>query len=215
MATLRIAGGRVVDPANGVNDEVRDLWIDGGQVIAAPADLAAKARPDHRCAGLRGDARRRGRAFAHRRFQGQRRAGAAARGAEEPRCGLAASRGIPVGDRGQRAQHVRHGLPVRRAGLHDRGRCGDPSAGSPAGPCRVSGHAPAGQADARADGKSPRDPGPGGQGRSGTAAPDGGMAAGLAQRATGSRSSIRAAWSSGSRAERGWPPGTIASIASA
>ena len=30
MPTLRIAGGRVVDPANGVNDEVRDLWIDGG-----------------------------------------------------------------------------------------------------------------------------------------------------------------------------------------
>ena len=43
VATLRIAGGRVVDPANGVNLEVRDLWIDGSQVIASPADLAAKA----------------------------------------------------------------------------------------------------------------------------------------------------------------------------
>ena len=43
MATLRIAGGRVVDPANGVNEEVRDLWIDGSQVIAPPGDLAARA----------------------------------------------------------------------------------------------------------------------------------------------------------------------------
>ncbi len=43
MATLRIAGGRVVDPANGVNDEVRDLWIDGGQVIAAPVDSTERA----------------------------------------------------------------------------------------------------------------------------------------------------------------------------
>ena len=33
MATLCIAGGRVVDPANGVNDEVRDIWVDGGRVI--------------------------------------------------------------------------------------------------------------------------------------------------------------------------------------
>ena len=43
MATLRIAGGRIVDPANGVNDEVRDLWIDDGQVIPTPADPAARA----------------------------------------------------------------------------------------------------------------------------------------------------------------------------
>src|SRR5271166_697206 len=43
MATLRIAGGRVVDPASGVNDEVRDLWIDGSHMIAPPADRAAKA----------------------------------------------------------------------------------------------------------------------------------------------------------------------------
>ena len=43
MATLRIAGGRIVDPANRVNDEVRDLWIDDGQVIPTPADPAARA----------------------------------------------------------------------------------------------------------------------------------------------------------------------------
>lgn len=43
MTTLRIAGGRVVDPANGVDDEVRDLWISDGRVVAAPAAPDAKA----------------------------------------------------------------------------------------------------------------------------------------------------------------------------
>jgi formylmethanofuran dehydrogenase subunit A len=43
MATMRIAGGRVVDPANGVNDEVRDVWICGSQIISPPADIEAKA----------------------------------------------------------------------------------------------------------------------------------------------------------------------------
>jgi formylmethanofuran dehydrogenase subunit A len=43
MLSLRIAGGRVVDPANGVNDEVRDVWIQNGRVIASPTDLETKA----------------------------------------------------------------------------------------------------------------------------------------------------------------------------
>ncbi len=42
MTTLRIAGGRVVDPAHGV-DEVRDVWIADGRVIASPSDPDAKA----------------------------------------------------------------------------------------------------------------------------------------------------------------------------
>jgi formylmethanofuran dehydrogenase subunit A len=40
--TLRIAGGRLVDPANGIHDEVRDVWIEGGRVIDPPADPDAK-----------------------------------------------------------------------------------------------------------------------------------------------------------------------------
>jgi formylmethanofuran dehydrogenase subunit A len=43
MPSLCIAGGRVVDPASGVNDEVRDIWIDGGRVISPPADPALRA----------------------------------------------------------------------------------------------------------------------------------------------------------------------------
>jgi formylmethanofuran dehydrogenase subunit A len=42
MTTLRIAGGRVIDPANGV-DDVRDLWIADGRVAPPPADPAARA----------------------------------------------------------------------------------------------------------------------------------------------------------------------------
>jgi formylmethanofuran dehydrogenase subunit A len=43
MATLRIAGGRVIDPANGVDDEVRDLWIADGRVVPAPDDPEVRA----------------------------------------------------------------------------------------------------------------------------------------------------------------------------
>ena len=35
---LKIAGGTVYDPANGIDGEVRDLWIDGERIIAPPAD---------------------------------------------------------------------------------------------------------------------------------------------------------------------------------
>ena len=43
MTTLRIAGGRVVDPANGVDDEVIDLWIADGQIVPPPDDPDARA----------------------------------------------------------------------------------------------------------------------------------------------------------------------------
>src|SRR5258705_6021217 len=43
MTTLRIAGGRVVDPINGIDDEIRDLWIVDGRVAETPADPDAKA----------------------------------------------------------------------------------------------------------------------------------------------------------------------------
>src|SRR4051794_22742287 len=51
MSRLRIAGGRLIDPAHGV-DEVRDLWIQEGRLIPIPADPAA--RPD-RTIDARGD----------------------------------------------------------------------------------------------------------------------------------------------------------------
>lgn len=40
---LKIAGGTVYDPANGIDGEVRDLWIGEGRIIAAPANPAVRA----------------------------------------------------------------------------------------------------------------------------------------------------------------------------
>ena len=35
---LCISGGTLYDPANGIDGQVRDLWIDGGKIVAPPAD---------------------------------------------------------------------------------------------------------------------------------------------------------------------------------
>ena len=42
MALIRLKGGRVYDPAHGVDGEVRDLWLRDGRIVAAPAG----ERPD-------------------------------------------------------------------------------------------------------------------------------------------------------------------------
>lgn len=41
---VKIAGGRVIDPLHGVDEEPRDVWIRDGRIIAAPEDPAV--RPD-------------------------------------------------------------------------------------------------------------------------------------------------------------------------
>ncbi len=33
----RLSGGRIFDPANGVNGDIRDLYVEGGRIVAAPA----------------------------------------------------------------------------------------------------------------------------------------------------------------------------------
>ena len=40
MTTLRIKGGRLIDPANAI-DSVRDVWIENGRVIASPNETVA------------------------------------------------------------------------------------------------------------------------------------------------------------------------------
>lgn len=42
MTLLRVTGGRLFDPANGIDGEVRDLWIAQGQVIEPPSDPAIR-----------------------------------------------------------------------------------------------------------------------------------------------------------------------------
>ncbi len=41
-ALFKIAGGTVYDPANGVDGQVQDLWVESGRVVAAPADPAVR-----------------------------------------------------------------------------------------------------------------------------------------------------------------------------
>ena len=42
MALLKISGGKVYDPTNGVNGDVRDLWVRDGKVVANPQDAEAQ-----------------------------------------------------------------------------------------------------------------------------------------------------------------------------
>lgn len=44
MSLLKIAQGQVYDPANRINGEVRDLWVQDGKIVPPPDDPAA--RPD-------------------------------------------------------------------------------------------------------------------------------------------------------------------------
>ncbi len=39
---LKISQGTVYDPANGIDGEVRDLWVADGRIVSAPTDLAVK-----------------------------------------------------------------------------------------------------------------------------------------------------------------------------
>ena len=42
MDLTKVAQGTVYDPTNGVDGEVRDLWIEGGKIVAAPSDSERK-----------------------------------------------------------------------------------------------------------------------------------------------------------------------------
>jgi formylmethanofuran dehydrogenase subunit A len=48
----RITGGTVYDPANGVDGEVRDLWIAGGKIVAAPSDPAIRPHREIDASGM-------------------------------------------------------------------------------------------------------------------------------------------------------------------
>lgn len=43
MSLLRLTGGTVYDPANDIDGETRDLWIEGGRIVAAPTDPTRRA----------------------------------------------------------------------------------------------------------------------------------------------------------------------------
>jgi formylmethanofuran dehydrogenase subunit A len=52
MTYLKISGGTVYDPSNGIDGLVRDLWIRDGRIVAAPADPAVRADRVIDAAGL-------------------------------------------------------------------------------------------------------------------------------------------------------------------
>ena len=138
--TLRIAGGRVIDPANGIDDEVRDVWIaDGG---SSPRRPIPEARAD-RTIDARGYVVMPGGVDMHCHIAGPKVNAARMLRPEDKRepSGRAAARRTPLGDAGERAEHVRHRLPVRRARLHDGRRRRHPPAGRPPRPSRVPRHA--------------------------------------------------------------------------
>lgn len=49
---LRISGGRVYDPTNGIDGEVRDLWVQDGRIVASPSDPKLRPRRTLDAAGL-------------------------------------------------------------------------------------------------------------------------------------------------------------------
>ena len=67
MATeyFKIAGGTVYDPANGIDGQVRDLWIAGGKIVDAPDRSRGQANAVDRRPRTGRHARRRRYALPH------------------------------------------------------------------------------------------------------------------------------------------------------
>ena len=146
---LRIAGGRVYDPANGVAGEVRDVCVQDGKIVA---DVPGHARR----IDARGMVVMPGGVDIHAHIAGpggQRRAQALARGA--PRRRPRPHRDRALRHRGDRPLDVRHGLPLRAAGLHDRRRGRHAAARGPPHALGASRHAGHRRRLPRADGQQP------------------------------------------------------------
>ena len=45
MTLIRIRGGKVYDPANGIDGQVQDLWIADGRIVAALHDSTIAGKP--------------------------------------------------------------------------------------------------------------------------------------------------------------------------
>ena len=126
MAMLtRIAGGRVIDPANG-RDGIGDVWMRDGRIVDPPPS-GTRADDSYDAAGKIVMAGAHRHPFPHRRRQ--REHGAAAAAGISSRGGRAAGAGA-AGER--RLGHVRDRLPLCRHGLHHRGRAGGGAAPRPA-----------------------------------------------------------------------------------
>lgn len=52
MTFTVLHGARVYDPANGIDGELRDVWMQAGRIIAAPGDPAVRAQVRINCEGM-------------------------------------------------------------------------------------------------------------------------------------------------------------------
>ena len=124
MSRLRIVGGTVHDPANGVDGEVRDVCIDAGRIVAdvpsGTTTLDARGMivmPG----GVDIHSHVASSACNHRPSP----AGGGALGDPVAGAGVGGGyRSSAVGDRWDPAHHLHHRLPLCRAGIHHRLRCG-------------------------------------------------------------------------------------------
>ena len=135
MSLLKISGGTLYDPANGIDGQVRDIWIDAGRMVPEPVDPAI--RPS-RTIDARGLVVMPGGIDMHCHIAGPKVNMARKMRAEEKRTATPVRRTATDAQRhdGERAQHVCHRVQVRGAGLYDGLRRGDPR---PLGPARTRG----------------------------------------------------------------------------
>ena len=143
---LRLKGARIYDPANGVDGEIRDLYLRDGRIVVDPGRRRAD-RPRLRSGRPGGHGGCHRHAHPHRRRQAQHRPRHAARGPSRRPGGP--HRPDPRLLRARGARHLRHRLPLRRDGLHRLFRAGDPAGQRPPGPSGDGRHADRGQGRVR------------------------------------------------------------------
>ena len=146
---LRIAQGRVYDPANGIDGEVRDVCLDGGKVVEElPSDAP---RLD-----ARGMVVMPGGVDIHSHIAGPAVNAARKLAPEEHRADVVdRHRAHALGHGRDRALDLRHRLPLRAPRLHDGRRRGHPAAGRAPRPGRAARHADRRRGVPRADGQQP------------------------------------------------------------
>ena len=147
--TLRIAGGRVYDPANGVAGEVRDVCLSDGKVVDDVPAHAARI-------DARGMVVMPGGVDIHAHIAGPKVNAARRLAPEEHRGGRRrADRDHALGHRRHGAVDLRHRLPLRAARLHDGRRGGDAAARRAPRPGRAARHADDRRRLPAADGQQP------------------------------------------------------------
>ena len=114
---LKISGGYVYDPLHGLDGQVRDVWIEGGKIVAPPDDPTVRPARTLNASGL---VVMPGGVDMHCHIAGPKVNMARKMRPEDrrlARTGLADRQHAQRHD-GERAQHVRHRLQVRGHGIH-------------------------------------------------------------------------------------------------